>query len=79
MANQAVLDKWMFRAEVLSTLGISNAALILLGRDKVLEPDCVECGRMWWSRTEVIERRDEIRAYLEDTYGTASGSLIEYA
>jgi hypothetical protein len=74
-----VSDRWADRSHTLEILGISNAALILLQRDGVLPPDCVTCGRIRWKITELHARRDEVRQYLIDRYGTLSGSLIQYS
>lgn len=79
MTSVDVSDRWADRSHTLEFLGISNAALILLQRDGVLPPDCVSCGRIRWKIRELEARRDEVRQYLMDRYGTLSGSLISYA
>jgi hypothetical protein len=78
MSTADVSHRWVNRDATLQLLRVSNAALILLQRDDVLSPDCVSCGRIRWKITELEERRDEIRQYLVDRYGTLSGTLIQY-
>jgi hypothetical protein len=78
MTSVDVSHRWANRDATLEILGISNAALILLRRDGVLEPDCVSCGRIRWLISELEERREEIRAYLVNRYGSLSESLLYY-
>lgn len=69
-------DEWANRQQTQQILGISNAALILLQRDKVLKPDCITCGRIRWKRADLHRRRDEIRQYLIEHYGTVDSDLV---
>ena len=67
---------WSNRGQTAEILGISNIALILLQRDKVLPPDCAACGRIRWRTEELHTRRAELREYLNGKYGYRRGELV---
>jgi hypothetical protein len=68
--------EWTNRTGACEILGISNAALILLQRDKLLPPDCQACGRIRWRVVELHERREALRLHLQQKYGGVNVELV---
>lgn len=75
--GRGIPEAWANRTQTAEILGITMHGLLLLQRDRVLPPDCAACGRIRWLRSELAERRDELREYLRKTY--SDGLLVEEA
>jgi hypothetical protein len=69
-------EKWANRIQTSEILGVSLHAISLLARDNKLKPDCITCGRIRWLRSELAQRRQELRDHLRSRYPDKTDELI---
>ena len=61
-------DIWMTRDQVCEYLGISIAGLLLLRRDRLIHPDCAQCGRNRYYRADIERDGLALMKHLTETY-----------